>query len=163
MHFTKYNWNITLYFAWEFWFTNSELYWIGHWYHITSICEGFHEPNSKAFESWNYMMCFVIWPLVNLIPRTVRRHVCEIIKKACAWCTHRQNAWNRISETLDFNIFRGGACTQTPIACLTPSAFDLCLKNPRSAPDYCDKYEIIVYTQCAYYTILHTIYSLLYN
>ena len=25
--------------------------WIGHWYHITSICEGFHEPNSKAIES----------------------------------------------------------------------------------------------------------------
>jgi hypothetical protein len=71
MHFTKYNWNIsiTLYFAWEFWFTNSELYRIGLWYHITSICEGFHEPNrepnSKAIESWNYMMCFVIWPSVS--------------------------------------------------------------------------------------------------
>jgi hypothetical protein len=65
MHFTKYNWNITLYFAWEFWFTNSELYWIGHWYHITSIYEGFYEPNSKAIESWNYMMCFVIWPSVS--------------------------------------------------------------------------------------------------
>jgi hypothetical protein len=25
---------------------------------------------------------------------------------------------------------------------------------------YCDKYEIIVYTQYAYYTILHTVYSL---
>jgi hypothetical protein len=23
------------------------------------------EPNSKAIESWNYMMCFVIWPSVS--------------------------------------------------------------------------------------------------
>jgi hypothetical protein len=114
MHFTKYNWNITLYFACEFWFTKSKLYWIGHWYHITSICEGFYEPNAKAIESWNYMMCFVIWPSVNnLIPRIGRRHVCEIIKKHVLqvlynlWNSaksHRQNAWNRISETLDFKI-----------------------------------------------------------
>jgi hypothetical protein len=145
MHFTKYNWNITLYFAWEFWFTNSELYWIGHWYHITSICEGFHEPNSKAIESWNYMMCFVIWP-------SVTKSNSEDWEKARLW-DHKKSMClmyfiifgilqNLTTKTLEIAFqrlyiskFSGGACPQTPLACLTPSSFDLCLKNPRSAPE----------------------------
>jgi hypothetical protein len=79
----------------------------------------------------NYMMHFVIWSFVsksNSKDWNVREW------GTFTWCiynlwnsakSHCQNAWNGISETL----------ASETLACLTPSALDLCLKNPRSAPE----------------------------
>jgi hypothetical protein len=36
-------------------------------------------------------------------------------------------------QRLYISKFSGGGMTPDSLACLTPSAFDLCLKNPRSA------------------------------